>query len=72
MALPYWIDDHLIDTTAHQLQIEHVETASAVAGRDLWTGSCTCGSMTPTPPWDDYAIREVFDLHMQLIQVAAR
>ncbi|MEU2043624.1 hypothetical protein [Nocardia niwae] len=70
--LPHWTEDPHIDQAAHQLLTDRVETASAVAGRDLWSGSCTCGEMAPTPPWDDYAVDDAHELHMQLMQIAAR
>ncbi|MEU4841742.1 hypothetical protein [Nocardia testacea] len=71
MTMPYWTEDPRVDAAAHRLRIDRVETASAVAGRDLWTGSCSCQTMTSTPPWDEYAVHDAHELHMQLVQVAA-
>ncbi|MGW4774206.1 hypothetical protein ACWEO2_39960 [Nocardia sp. NPDC004278] len=51
---------------AHQLLMEPVP---ASAGRELCVGSCSCQQMTPTPPWEDDAVRQAHQLHVELVQV---
>ncbi|MGX1762171.1 hypothetical protein ACWIGW_44180 [Nocardia brasiliensis] len=54
------------NTHAHQLRMEPVP---ASAGRELWIGSCSCAGMTPTPPWEDHAVREAHQLHVEIAAV---
>ncbi|MER5649637.1 hypothetical protein [Streptosporangium sp. NPDC002524] len=65
---PYYIDDELVDRRAHRLIIDIAPASSEEAGRPLYIGSCLCGQMDPTPPWDDYAVWERFDAHMSDVQ----
>ncbi|WP_052424112.1 hypothetical protein [Nonomuraea candida] len=69
--LPYYTDDPLVDLKAHRLLLDLDPVASAQAGRDLKSGTCSCGTMTATPPWDDHAVFEQFDAHMADVQVDA-
>ncbi|WP_433357653.1 hypothetical protein ACQP25_44685 (plasmid) [Microtetraspora malaysiensis] len=66
---PYWPDDPLLDRTKHRMQMESEPVASCLAKRTLYIGTCSCGEMTPTEPWDNYAVSEAFDAHMYDVQV---
>ncbi|MGV9383625.1 hypothetical protein ACWDRB_47965 [Nonomuraea sp. NPDC003707] len=69
--LPYYTDDPLVDLKAHRLLFDLDPVASAQAGRDLKSGTCSCSGMPATPPWDDHAVFEQFDAHMVDVQVYA-
>ncbi|MFG6197808.1 hypothetical protein [Nonomuraea sp. JJY05] len=69
--LPHYTDDPLVDLKAHRLLLDLDPVASAQAGRDLKSGTCSCSGMTATPPWDDHAVFEQFDAHMVDVQVYA-
>ncbi|MGW2220981.1 hypothetical protein ACWCSD_38855 [Nonomuraea sp. NPDC001684] len=69
--LPHYTDDPLVDRKAHRLLLDLDPVASAQAGRDLQSGTCSCSGMTATPPWDDYAVFEQFDAHMADVQEEA-
>ncbi|WP_449062240.1 hypothetical protein [Planomonospora algeriensis] len=71
MTRPYYIDDPLVDRAAHRPGMELEPVASARAGRDQYIGTCSCGQMHPTLPWDDYAVLEAFDWHMGDVQEQA-
>jgi hypothetical protein len=68
--MPYFMDDPAVDRSAHQLDMSMDPEASAAAGRDLYTGTCSCGALS-TPAWDDYAVQEAYDNHMADVQYAA-
>lgn len=68
--LPYYVDDPLVDRAAHRPSMDVAEVPSAVEGRTLYVGTCSCGDMTPTDPWDNYAVLEAYDLHMARVQQA--
>ncbi|MFB4292272.1 hypothetical protein ACBI99_31840 [Nonomuraea sp. ATR24] len=69
--LPHYTDDPLVDLKAHRLLLGLDPIASAQAGRDLKSGTCSCSTMPTTPPWDDHAVFEQFDAHMADVQVDA-
>ncbi|MFC4114000.1 hypothetical protein [Nonomuraea zeae] len=69
--LPHYTDDPPVDLKAHRLLLDLDPVASAQAGRDLQSGTCSCSTMTATPPWDDSAVFEQFDAHMADVQVDA-
>ncbi|MBF6302281.1 hypothetical protein IU459_32780 [Nocardia amamiensis] len=48
----------------HQLQLSPRETDAT--GRQLFSGSCSCGEMTPTPSWGTDEIHHAHTLHTQM------
>ncbi|MCZ7478815.1 hypothetical protein [Micromonospora sp. WMMC273] len=69
---PYYIDDPMVDRAAHRLVMTLAEVESAAAGRSLHYGRCSCTTMDPVGPWDDYAVLEAYDQHMQHVQTETR
>jgi hypothetical protein len=51
-------------TSPHQLQLSPCEIDST--GCQLYSGSCSCGEMTPTPAWGTEEIGHAHDLHTQV------
>jgi hypothetical protein len=51
-------------TRQHQLQLQPRETDAT--GRQLFSGSCSCGEMTPTPNWPGDEIHHAHALHTQV------
>lgn len=66
--IPYWIDDPLIDRSAHRLITESPDEENHQHG----SASCSCGSWQAPGGWDIYAQQESFDDHMEAVQIAAR
>lgn len=68
-GLPYYIDDPLVDTRAHRLNIHRDEQATTRGYVPVF-GTCSCGEWT-SPTYDRNGVLEAFDGHMHLVQVAA-
>lgn len=67
--LPFYIDDPLVDSAAHRLELHCDEVESARRGYTAVFGSCSCGEWT-TPTWDDNAVLGAYDDHMSEVQAA--
>lgn len=65
--LPYYTDDPLVDREAHRLNLHADEEETAGRGYRATFGSCSCGEWT-TPTWDDDAVFDAYDSHMQQVQ----
>lgn len=68
--LPYYIDDPLVDRVAHRLDLHTDEEETAKRGYRATFGSCSCGEWT-TPTWDDDAVVDAYDSHMNGVQATA-
>lgn len=66
---PYYIDDPLVDRSAHVLSM-HTDEQSTARGYDPCFGTCSCGEWT-TPTWDMHGVLEAFDWHMGRVQASA-
>lgn len=66
--IPYWIDDPLIDRSAHRLIIGAPDEENHPHG----SASCSCGGWQAPGGWDIHAQEEGFDDHMEAVQIAAR
>ena len=67
---PYYIDDPLVDRSAHRLDMHTDVAESARAGYRAMFGTCSCGEWV-TPTWDRNGVLEAYDTHMGQIQAAA-
>jgi hypothetical protein len=70
VAWPFYIDDPLVDRTAHRLELHPDEDLSAARGYRIVFGSCSCGDFV-TPSWEDSGVFEAYDNHMRDIQADA-
>jgi len=65
---PYYIDDPVVDRSAHRLDMHVDEVASARVGYTAMFGTCSCSEWV-TPTWDSNGVLEVYDTHMgQVLQ----
>lgn len=67
---PYYIDDPLVDLAGHKLTLHIDHLATAQRGRTLMFGQCSCAEWC-SATYDDHAVLEAYDHHMQLVQVTA-